>query len=133
MHNSLLERLARGNARFGAMLDDAQQALRGEKLFGVPQIRELSALLSEMAPIWAEAPDLRRTHPELHDQLNLYKLHLQDLSVMLHRLRSMLLAQRAQMETQRAQVAAVSQWATALQQTCAPIPRGHTPGGPGVL
>jgi len=112
--------LAEASARLAALLEDANGALRGETIFGVQQVRGLSALLAEVAPVWARAPELRRTHPELTAELDLYKSLLEKLAITLRRVRLMLLAQRSQLEARRAQFSAVRQWAATAQQTCGP-------------
>jgi hypothetical protein len=123
MSHSLPDRLARGNLRFRGLLNETHLALRGERLFGVQQVRQLSALLTEMAPIWDAAPELRRFRPELIEELDLYRSQLQDLSAMLRSVRMMLLAQRSQIEARRTQVSAVSDWANTMRQTWGPALR----------
>ncbi len=118
MSDSVPDRVSSINARVSGLLNEADQSLRGERIFGVQQVREFSALLSEMAPVWAQAPALRRSRPELQGELDLYKSLLEELAVTLQRVRFMLLAQRAQLEVRRARFAAVSHWATAMKQTC---------------
>lgn len=117
MANPLLEQVTRINARIAGLLDEARQALRGESVFGVAQVRDLSASVSEMAPVWAHAAELRLSRPELAGELDRYKSQLGDLHITLRRVRLMLLAQRSQMEASRAQLAAVSCWTKAFQQT----------------
>jgi hypothetical protein len=117
MTNPLLEQVTRINTRIAGLLDEARRALHGECVFGVAQVRDLSASVSEMAPVWAQAAELRVSRPELAEELDRYKSHLGDLHVTLRRVRLMLLAQRSQMEASREQLAAVSHWTRAFQQT----------------
>jgi hypothetical protein len=105
------------NARLGAMLNDARLALRGERVFDVEHVRAISHEVSEMAPVWSQAPELRLLRPDLEGELDLYKSQLGNLHVTLQQVEQMLLAQRAQMEASRAQLAAISQFASTLQQT----------------
>jgi hypothetical protein len=117
MSTPLLEKVARINSHIGGLLKVARQSLRGESIFGVAQVRALSAEVAEMAPVWAQASELRRTQPELQGELDLYKSQLNELHVTLRSVRLMLLTQRSQMEASRAQLAAVRHWANAFQQT----------------
>jgi hypothetical protein len=117
MVEGLREKFGRVNTRVGRLLHEARLALRGEGPFGVQQVRELSSQLAEMAPLWAQAPDLRVLRPELEPDLNLYQSHLGDLNSTLQQVHLMLLAQRAQMEASRAQLAAISCWAQTMQRT----------------
>ena len=70
-----------------------------------------------MAPIVAEAVELRRVRPDLAGQLDLYKSNLGDLQTKLEQIRIMLLARQASLEAGRSQMCAVSQWMAAFRQT----------------
>jgi hypothetical protein len=117
MATPLLEKVTRINAHIGGLLNEARQSLRGECIFGVAQVRSLSADIAEMAPVWAQASALRVQRPEMTDPLDLYKSQLRDLSMTLCQVRMMLLTQRSQMEANRAQLAAVGHWAEVFQKT----------------
>ncbi len=117
MSAPLLEKVTHINSRIGGLLKVASRSLRGESIFGVAQVRALSADVAEMAPVWAQASELRRARPELRSELDLYKSQLIELRVTLRSVRLMLLTQRSQMEVSRAQLAAVRHWAKAFQQT----------------
>jgi len=113
----LLEKVIGINARVGSLLQEARLALRGERNFGVADVRALSAQISEMAAVFPAPfhPQIRR--PEMTVQLDFYKAQLTELDTTLQQIRMMLLAQRSQMELSRAHLAAVSNWTRAVQQT----------------
>jgi hypothetical protein len=117
MSNALFDKVRAVNVRLAELLRHARQALRGEAVFGVEQVRELSQHIGEMASVCAQAPELRLLRPEFEPELDLYKSQLGELSSTLHQVRLMLLSQRAQMESNRAQLAAVSHWASTLMST----------------
>ncbi|MGA2811952.1 MAG: hypothetical protein ABSG16_11170 [Candidatus Acidiferrum sp.] len=117
MADSVLKRVSAVNQRVSALLNEARLALRGECTFSVTQVRALSAQLTEMAPVCADAPNLRVMRPELEDELDLYKSQLDHLNTTLQQVHVMLLAQRANMEAHRAQLVAVGHWADAVQGT----------------
>jgi len=117
MTTPLLEKVTRLNSRIAGLLHHARQALRGESIFGVAQVRALSADVAEMAPLWAQAAELRQLMPELKGELDLYKSQLHELNITLRNVRLMLLTQRSQMNASRAQLAAVGHWAKTFQQT----------------
>jgi len=117
MSNVLLDKVSAVNVRLAELLGRAQQALRGEIIFGVEQVRELSQHIGEMDSVCAQAPELRLLRPDVDGELDLYKSQLGELGTTLHQVRLMLLSQRAQMEANRAQLAAVSHWASTLINT----------------
>lgn len=117
MPSGLREKISGVNARIASLLDETRQSLRGERNFGVEQVRAISAPVSEMALIMSRAKELRTLDPEIEGELNLYKSQIGELHSTLEQVRMMLLARRAQMESNRAQVEAVSQWATTLSRT----------------
>jgi hypothetical protein len=115
--NGLLDRVSAVNVSLGELLLRARQALRGESVFGVEQVRELSRNIAEMAPLCAQASELRLLRRDMDGELDLYKSQLGELGSTLQQVRLMLLSQRAQMEANRAQLAAVSHWASTLMNT----------------
>jgi hypothetical protein len=117
MSNALIDKVRAVNVPLGELLRHARQALRGETIFGVEQVRELSRHLGEMESICTQAPELRRLRPDVDGELDLYKSQLGELGSTLHQVRLMLLSQRAQMEANRAQLAAVDHWASTLMST----------------
>jgi hypothetical protein len=114
---SLRQKIDTINARIQALNADTQLALRGEREFGVEQVRVLATSIQEMAPVTARAAELRTLEPELTAQLELYKSQLRELQITLDQIRLMLLTKRAQLLTRGGQLEAVSKWAGALQQT----------------
>jgi hypothetical protein len=117
MSMSLRQKIDAINVRIQALHADTQLALRGEREFGVEQVRALSASIQEMAPMIARAADLRTVEPELAGQLDHYKSQLRELQTTLDQIRLMLLTKRAQMLTRGGQLEAVSKWAGTLQKT----------------
>jgi hypothetical protein len=117
MSNALLDKVRAANVRLAELLRHARQALRGETIFGVEEVRELSQRLGEMDAICTQAPELRLLRPDVDGELDIYKSQLGELGSTLHQVRHMLLSQRAQMEASRAQLSAVSHWASTLMST----------------
>jgi hypothetical protein len=117
MSTALWDQVPAVNVRLAELLRHARQALRGETVFGVEQVRELAQHIAVMDSVCAQGPELRLLRPDVAPELDLYKSQLGDLSSTLHQVRLMLLSQRAQMETSRAQLAAVSHWASTLMST----------------
>ena len=113
----LFQNIAEMNVRLAELLRNAQSALCGQAVFDVRDVRRLSALLQQMAPVTVHFAELRRRHPESAPQLDLYKSQLAELQATLPRVHVMLHTQRAQMEASRTQLAAVNQWACAVLQT----------------
>ena len=105
------------NARLAVLLEEARRALRGEGEFEVESIRQLRNTIEKMAPILAQSLDLRRSHPEIASQLDLYKSQLNDLQTTIHKLRVMLLAQQASLHAGQSQNVAVSRWVSTLGRT----------------
>ncbi len=117
MASKLYGKFEQINGQLASMLAGAKGALNGESEFGVEQVRALSAPITEMAPVMERASELRKQHPELAEQLDLYKSQLLELQKTLEQLSMMLHARRSQMDAGRKQLNAVSQWASALGQT----------------
>lgn len=117
MPGELREKIADVNSRIFALLIETRQALKGEKVFGVEQVRELSKPITEMTPVMARAEELRALQPEIAEELDLYKIHLIDLQTALEQVRMMLIAYRSQMESHRAHLDAVSQWTKRFSHT----------------
>jgi hypothetical protein len=82
MSMSLRQKIDAINVRIQALHVDTQLALRGEREFGVEQVRVLSASIQEMAPMIARAAELRTVEPELAAQLDLYKSQLRELQTL---------------------------------------------------
>jgi hypothetical protein len=117
MSDALFDKVSAVNVRLAELLRHARQALRGETVFGVGHVRELSQHIGEMDSVCAQGPELRLLRPDVEGELDLYKSQLGELSSTLHQVRLMLLSQRAQMEANRSQLAAVSHWASTLMNT----------------
>jgi hypothetical protein len=115
--SNLLAKIEAVNAQIAPLLANARLALSGERLFGVAEVRALSAPVTEMAPIMARAAELRGQHPELIYPLEQYKSQLRELRAALEQIRVMLLARRGQMDAGRVQLDAVTHWAKALSRT----------------
>jgi hypothetical protein len=117
MPSPLKQKIEVANARIGTLLAETRLALTGEREFGVEQLRALSEPVQEMAPVVAQAAELRAREPEISSELDSYKSHLGELQMTLEQVRMMLLARRTQIATGQDQIEAVSQWAAALRQT----------------
>jgi hypothetical protein len=117
MSSPLREKIECVNAQIASLLEDTRRALTGECDFGVEQVRAISKPIAEMAPVMAQAKELRTLQPELEGQLDLYKSQIGELQTTLDQVGVMLLARRAHMEASRSQLEAVTHWAAALRQT----------------
>jgi hypothetical protein len=81
----------------------------------------MSLLLSELLRVGAELrakpiPD-KGSDPELDEQMETYRLHVQRLRELLPSIHGHLLAERSRLEAQRARVRAAAEWATTSRQT----------------
>jgi len=117
MTPSLQEKLCRINARMTALLALVRKSLDGQGPFGVEEIQQIRVPLDEMEPIVAESASLRRTHPEIAPQLDLYKSQLRELLLTVQRVHVTLLLRRAQLDARQHHHSSVSQWADALNLT----------------
>jgi hypothetical protein len=117
MGEALRQTIARVNLRLSGLLEEARRTLRGETTFGVEDIRSIRLPVEEMAEIVARSAELRRTHPEICGDLDLYKSQLGEMQTTLAKIRLMLLARQASMQAGRAQLTAVANWINAFRQT----------------
>jgi hypothetical protein len=117
MGGALWQTVESSNSRMGELLAGAQGALRGECAFGPTEVRALGVVLGEMAPVIAKSQELRRTHPEIAEALNLYRSQLVNLQKTVERLRITLLVHRSTLEGHRTHLSAASLWCTAFQRT----------------
>jgi hypothetical protein len=117
MNDAVCQTVERINARLEALLGDARRALCGESRFDARDVRCLREPIEEMIPIVAQAPDLRRLHPEIAPQLELYKSRLGELQTTLQQVRLMLLTRQAGVHTRQTQISAVSHWVSAFHKT----------------
>jgi len=113
----LKEKISAVNARLARLLDDSRRSLKGERDFNVETVRALSQPISEMAPVVAQAKELRLLQPEIDGQLDLYFGQITELRDVLENVRMTLLARRASLEAGRGQLEAVTLWAAALSRT----------------
>jgi hypothetical protein len=65
MSTSLRQKIDAVNDRIEIQQADMRLALRGEREFGVKQVRAVSVLIQEMAPVIARDAELRELEPEL--------------------------------------------------------------------
>lgn len=117
MTQSLREQIERINVRLAELLQATKSSLRGQRSFGVEEVREIQGPVNEMATLLEEANTVRCTAPEIDEQVTQYKTQLRDLQQTLDQVNVMLLARRASLEASRAQLAAANQWLSACQQT----------------
>jgi hypothetical protein len=104
------------NLRMSVLLGKTRQALTGESVFGVDEVRALMEPIGQMEPIMKQAKSLRNENPEIGKQIDIYTAQLGCLRTTLVHVHMMLAGKRAQMEPTRRQLSAVSQWTNALQQ-----------------
>ena len=117
MGGALWQTVEKSNIRVGELLAGAQGTLRGECTFGANEVRALTAVLAEMAPVIARSEELRRTQPEMAEALDLYRSQLVNLQKTVERLRITLLVHRSTLEGHRTHLSATSLWCTAFQRT----------------
>ena len=117
MNEAARQMVIRVNRRLSGQLEEVRRALRGEAEFGVENVKSIRQPLEEMSEIVARSAELRRSHPEIAGEIDLYKSQLTEMQTALGQIRLMLLARQAGLEAGRAQVSAVSQWITAFRQT----------------
>jgi len=117
MGEGVRQTILRVNARLAGLLEEARCALRGERDFGVEEVRKIRQPVEEMATIVARSAELRRMQPELTGEFDLYKARLGEMQTTLAQIRAMLLARQASLEAGRAQLSAVSQWINAFRNT----------------
>ena len=113
----LRNKIAGANARLRLLLAETRQTLRGERDFGPSEVQSLREPLTEMDPVMARAKEWRLLHPELAEDLDLYKSQLADLQDTLEKVRIMLLVRRASLCANHVQITAVNHWAKTLEQT----------------
>jgi hypothetical protein len=107
----------RVNVRLAALLEEARRALRGERDFDVRDVRRLREPVREMAPLVAQAAELKRLQPEIAGVLDQYKAQLRDLQTTLLQVRIMLQARQASLLAKRNHHTSVSRWVSALRMT----------------
>jgi hypothetical protein len=120
---ALLERVRAANAKLETLLGQAHEALAGRRNFAPEDLRALAAPVAELAPVVAQAPQLRRESPEMDTELAAYAQNLGRMQGTLDALRCVLLARCASVQTERAHLQTVTLWAQAWRRT--------QPGGPG--
>ena len=117
MDESILNRVRSANDRLRSLVDLMRGALAGRCQFGVEEMRAISAPLSEMSPLIADAKRLRKIQPELDGAFEAYAETLSDVQTSLDQVRFMLLARRAQIDSMRGHLQTVGRWAETLGQT----------------
>jgi hypothetical protein len=117
MDDALHETIKGVNSKISLLLEEARGALRGERDFGVADVRRLREPVGEMDSIVAQSFELRRLHPEIAVQLEFYKLQLRDLQIVLQQIRMMLLTRQAGLNSSQNNLTAVSLWVSAFNQT----------------
>jgi len=117
MSEELRQTMGRVNRRIAELLEDVRRTLRGEAEFVVENVNSIREPVEEMAAVMERSAELRRAHPEICGELDLYKSQLGEMQTALAQVRLMLLARQASLEAGRAQISAVSQWISAFRQT----------------
>lgn len=117
MDDSILNRVRSANDRLRSVVDLMHGALAGRCQFGAEDMRAISAPLSEMLPLVADAKRLRKLQPELEGAFEAYAETLSAVQTSLDQMRFMFLARRAQIESTRGHIETVGRWADTLRQT----------------
>jgi len=117
MADTLCQTIKGTNSRIALLLEQARASLRGERDFGVADVRALLEPVGEMDAIVAQSSELRLLHPEAAVQLDLYKFQLRDLQTILQQIRMMLLTRQAGLNASQNNLTAVSRWTSAFNQT----------------
>jgi hypothetical protein len=117
MVEAVCETIKEVNSRIAFLLEQARAALRGERDFGVADVRTFLEPVGRMDSIVAQSSELRRLYPEAAVQLDFYKLQLRDLQTILQQIRMMLLTRQAGLNASRNNLTAVSRWTSAFNQT----------------
>lgn len=118
MTDVLQKNVERLNADLGALLQEAQGALRGERDFHVENVIKLRSTIDEMDAALRKYGDLNSSQSDRASQLQLYKIQLNQLQTATRQLRIMLLARKTNLEALKSHHTAVSRWIGALNQTC---------------
>jgi len=105
------------NVQLAGLLEEARGALRGERDFGVEDVRRLSEPVAEMDAIVLQATELRRLQPEIAEHLDRYKSQLRELQTCLVQIQVMLLSRVASMQASQVHTTAMTLWVSAYGQT----------------
>ena len=106
------------NGRLAGLLEEVRGALRGERDFGVEDVRRLSEPVAEMDSIVLRAAELRRLQPEIVEHLDRYKSQLGELQTCLVQIQVMLLSRVASLQAGQVHTTAMTLWVSAYGQTC---------------
>ena len=117
MQETTQQTIERASSRLAELLEEARRAIRGERDFDVSDVRRLQEPVGEMAPIVAQAAELRRLQPETTGPLEFYKSQLRELQSTLIQVRIMLHTRQANLQAGHVHNTAVSRWVSALRQT----------------
>lgn len=117
MEDSIRDQIREAEAKLGNLLSRAREALAGRQDFNVHDIRSISERLGQMAPIVAQAADLRAKDTQLDTDFKAYAETLKQLDVTLEQVRFMFLARQAQLAAARSHMETVNLWASAFKQT----------------
>lgn len=117
MSEPLLHTVERVNSRFAVLLQEARASLQGGREFSVENVRQLRAVLAEMAPIVARSSELSRDRPQISAPLQVYKAQLRDLQATLVQIRIVLQTRQATLNASQSHNAAVSGWVSAFHLT----------------
>jgi len=117
MSNPVPEAVERVNGRMHELVERARASLRGERDFGVADVRDMQEPIQEMEAIVRNVNTIRESEPALSEQLDEYRSHIHALQTTLDQIRIMLLARHASLQATRAQLASMNLWFTAYRQT----------------
>jgi hypothetical protein len=117
MNSAVLEQVRGSNSKLRLMLRRVGEALAGRANFGVEELREIAEPVAGMAPVVAQAAELRGANPEIRTELDHYAQNLGELNTALERVRCVMLARCASIEAQRVHLETVGLWVSAWKQT----------------
>jgi hypothetical protein len=117
MKETILTSVRDANKRLRTLLNSAEDAIAGRRNFTVEDLRSAQEPVSKMKPLIDEAKRIRKSDPNISNELRDYAMNLEATQVALDRVRVVLLARCASMEVQRAHLESVRMWSSALAHT----------------
>lgn len=117
MNSPLQQKISAINTHLSGLLEESRKSLRGERQFDIELAHSLSLCIGEMAPVMAQARELRSAQPEINAMLDRYVSQIEELRGVLENVNVMLVARRDGLVAGRAQLQAVARWATSLGYT----------------
>jgi len=117
MKTSVQAQIREANAMLRAFLSRAREALNGSRAISPEDLRAVAVPLEQMAPIAAQAAELRSADFGLTADFKEYAESLDALQNTLEQVRFMLLARQSSLQAARGHVESLNLWAARLNQT----------------